>query len=69
MCKILTRNDKDRGDDKSGKTGSGADDEVAVAVGAGKGHEVVGTDNAFLNVLNVFIRSFEAAAKLLLNLK
>jgi len=38
MCKILTRNDKDSGDDKTGKTGSGADDEVAIAVGAGKGH-------------------------------
>jgi hypothetical protein len=61
MCEILTRDDKDSGDDKSGETSSGADDEVAVAVGASKGHEVVGTDNAFLNVLNVFIRIFEAA--------
>jgi len=58
MCEIFTRNDKDSGNDKSGKTGSGTDDEVAVAVGARKGQEMVGTDDAFLNV---FIRSFEAA--------
>jgi hypothetical protein len=69
MCEILTRNDKDSGDDKSSETSSSADDEVAVAVGDAKGEQGVGTDNAFLNVLNIFIRSFEAAAKLLLELK
>jgi len=68
MCEVLTRNDKDSSDDKSGKTGSSADNEnaVAVAVGTAKGHEVVGADDT---LLSIFIRSFDAAAKLFLNLK
>ncbi len=67
MFEILTRNDKDSSDDKSSKTSSGADDEIAVAIGTAKGHEVVGANDT---LLNIFIRSFnEAAANLFLNLK